>query len=718
MYRSGVKCAVALAAFVISCAAADPTAARAFEKVLQGKVTNRGGKPIPDCYVTISGSSYEELGHTRTDAQGRYSVTVPEAEQYHVWACKGDGQFFHHIPETRSTQGQPTDFSLQPGANIVIVAYDEHGRRIKNGAFRGSASRRVYLTDMSEMPAEGYFGAVHNPGSDWQWESADPAAIVQPGKSYKIFVRWEFAGIGDLLYALDNQGNGYRLPAAGQALEINFNEEVARTALANLRRHPRVDSVSDAVARSEADLRRGEAVLGLAEPDMAAAVRFFRQSLQISLAAQEDAELALARDNIEKHRKGEIAVRFVGEDGSPVRGAHVSYRQISRDFAFGAHPLGLRGTYDERLARLMKQAGINQSYVTVRWGQLESVPGRYDWHNMDLFQSLDAQHSAGFELLGALSLWFSPNNDFSPAHLRGAEFSRLRSRVYAFGNRLGGRYGSRIATWEVNELNLASANALKLTWQQRLQVGQEFVRGLKSAAPHAAVMVGSTALPFEFADSRPLCDVLRSGVTADKVGLEFYYAGVNQDGDAVPGLDIPTISRTLDHYDEFGKPIYVKEFSVPSRQVEGSSWWKRPWDQDLQAEFATKFYTVAFSKPLVRGIAWSWGVADPDAFIISGGLLDKQLEPKKAYFALAGLLDSWNSKGAADAGPDGSLNIRGFAGDYEIVATDQNGRRVSTTVHISEQVRKQATITIPSARWVESERGLGMSATPDQPPRL
>lgn len=657
--------------------------------MIRGRITDRAGKPIPDCYVTVSNERHDRVGEARTAGDGRYSIKVQPAARHTVWACKDPGMLFGHVPQTKTAIGETTDFRLEAGANIVLAAYDEDGNRLNNGRFREGVVHRVYATDLSDLPAPGFFTAVHHAASNWQWDRAHPAMVVHPGKRYKLFVRWQFAGVGDLLYAMDNGGEGFQLESAGSVLEINVNREVARSALAELRRHPLSGTVSSAIRDSAVEMNAGETALTESPPDLRRAVRAFNRSLARSLRAQEDAELQLAQTNIERNRKGVLELRLVREDGSPLQGALVRYQQTKSEFAFGAHPLGARGSYDPRLAAIMREAGFNQSAVTVRWGLLEASPGKFDWHNVDSFQGLSQQVDQGYQLFGALSLWFTANRDFSPPFLRDRSVPEVKGQVYRFARQLAERYAGHIDTWELNELNLASANSLGLDWLQRIEVGREFVRAIKDGNPKARILMGSTALPFEFPDSEALDDLLRSEIPSDIIGLEFYYAGVNTDGHSMPGMSTAMVSRFLDHYAKFGKPIVVKEVSAPSTQVPGSSWWERPWTQDAQAEFARKFYTIAFSKPLVRGVTWSWGVTDPDAFIVSGGLVDRDLQPKKAYYALASLLGGWKTSGSGVTDGEGRLTIRGFGGEYRVTVAPGDGAPRSVTERIDERGVRQ-----------------------------
>jgi GH35 family endo-1,4-beta-xylanase len=295
--------------------------------------------------------------------------------------------------------------------------------------------------------------------------------------------------------------------------------------------------------------------------------------------------------------------------------------------------------------------------------------------------------------MGALSLWFSPNSDFCPEYLKNMNFEQLKDNVYNHAYNLADRYKGKIDTWEVNEMNLASANALNLTQEQKLELMKVFGTAIREANPQAKILNGSTALPYEFTDGIPFPTLLKDGGPSDIIGLELYYSGVNDEGNSNIGLDLATTSDLLDSYSTFGKPTYIKELSAPSTQVSGSSWLHQPWDMQTQAEYLESIYTIAFSKPLVQGITWSWGISDNDAFIIGGGLLDASSNPKPAYFTLKNLLNSWTTSDSGVTDSSGEYGFRGFGGEYSVTINDADGNSFSTTVHVTEQ--QTVLFTIP-----------------------
>jgi hypothetical protein len=79
--------------------------------------------------------------------------------------------------------------------------------------------------------------------------------------------------------------------------------------------------------------------------------------------------------------------------------------------------------------------------------------------------------------------------------------------------------------------------------------------------------------------------------------------------------------------------------------------WHRPWDEELQAEWAEGLYTLAYSRPAVQAISW-YDFVDPHSYIKNGGLLRSPAgDPKPVFDRLKRLQAMWKRSGAA-ATPD------------------------------------------------------------------
>jgi hypothetical protein len=308
-----------------------------------------------------------------------------------------------------------------------------------------------------------------------------------------------------------------------------------------------------------------------------------------------------------------------------------------------------------------------------------------------------------------LSLWTyrtdGVGDAFCPAYFDAMPFAQLQENAFQHMSTLAKRYQGRIDLWEINEPNTAWTNPLNLTWDQKVEYYRSAIAGAHNGSANAKIMVDSPALPYEFNTAKlertdtpaaglalpEFLDLMASrDVDINTIGLEFYYAGVgNGGGYGPPGLSLATVSRLLDRYSAYDKPIFIRELMAPSVQHPGSSWWHRPWDEATQAEFVEKFYTIAFSKPLVKEIAWSYGVSDETTAIQDGGLLHSDLSPKPAYYALRDRIAAWTTSGAGVTDNKGEYLLRGFGGEYRVTVTLPGGIVKEVTVEVVENVTQE-----------------------------
>ncbi|MCJ7515455.1 MAG: endo-1,4-beta-xylanase [Dehalococcoidia bacterium] len=530
-------------------------------------------------------------------------------------------------------------------------------------------------------------------------------------------MQWEIPGFGKVMVSLDNEGKGYKIAEPAGVLTINLNYEAAKSKLAALQRDYALfkeqgyeisSTVEGYMQLSQNSLDTASNYLKKAKSsEMKEAVHQLNLSLRYASVAHEQLYLNKANADIEKYRKGTVKIDIVDTRNTQPDTYTIQIKQISSDFHFGANPMGPAGGYDKRYVTAMKDMGINYANITPRWGLIEPEKDVFNWENIDGYQNIGGLIDDGFKLTGSLSLWFSPNSDFSPEYLKNMSFEQLKDNVYNHVYNLADRYKGKIDTWEINEMNLPYADALNLSMEQKLEVCDVFAKAVKAANPEAKILVSSIPSPYDINLSQTentedklnyvpfpefLGMLIQRQIPVDIIGLEFYYSGVNIEGHASVSLDLVGMSDIFDQYMSFGKPIVVSEFSAPSVQAPDSAWWHSTWDEQTQADYAQKFYSIAFGKPMVQGVTWSWGVCDKDAFIIGGGLLDDNLQPKISYFSLRSSIDSWSNTRAAFTSSKGEFEFSGFGGDYEVIVQTKDERSLQTRIHITGQKTEKVTI--------------------------
>ena len=693
------------------------------------------GQPVSGAYLDLKDSKGAPITNMMTGSTGYYEFTVPRQDQYQmgvsVWMNSGGYSLHGYIP--MSVNLQPgvsaeleTNIDLTPAANLIVYAYDTSGSLIRRAKMQEITFGNLYVSGMQDLPNGGRSWAVKDTfslQSNNQWDLALPAFVVPLGAANRLHVLWEVPGFGQVMLNIDNQGQGYTLSKQGDYYVIkNLSYEAAVSEYARLQEkqnqflaqgHLLSTDVSNEIQDSTNNIQVAEAAYTNFTPDKPEVTDAANLALKSILAAQESLALLEANQSINGNRYGGLTLKVVDEKGNPVEGASVAYEQQSHDFLFGANPMGTNSIFNTTYATLLRDAGINFSYMLFPWEGVEPTPGNFEWGGLVSSQDMPAQTKYGFGFMGGLAFWFNRSGglgtQFSPLYQDQMSFSELKTNVFNHMRAMAERYKDSIAIWEFNEQNASWATS-NLTWNEKFELISTAIKGLKAGNPDAKVLFNGTALPYEFnVGNLGAEDKIGSGISFYEfltqlaahninyayIGLEIYYSGGNTDGYVPPCITMASFDDLLNLYSDLGKPIFIRELSAPSSPQPNTTWWHRPWDEATQAEYLKDIYTIAFSKPLVQEIGWSYGVSDEDAFIKDGGLLDSNLQPKASYFELKDLLtNQWITKGSGKTGSDGLVAIRGFAGDYIATVTSENGTSTTVSLHISERQNSETIVTL------------------------
>ena len=230
------------------------------------------------------------------------------------------------------------------------------------------------------------------------------------------------------------------------------------------------------------------------------------------------------------------------------------------------------------------------------------------------------------------------------------DFDSLREMAYEYVQKVVHRYRKQISVWNVVS-GLHTNSAFTLSFEQIIELTRLLVAQVKTIQPNARTLVtvtqpygeyharGATSVPpMLYAEM-----VAQAGINFEAFGLEIEQ-GVPVRGGYV--RDLFQISSLLDRFSSIGRPVFLTALGSPGRHAPDPSdrsegkldpaaagRWKRPWDQNLQAEWIDVLYKLALSKPFVESVAWG-NLADVNTSIPAGGLLDDMLRPKPAFIKL------------------------------------------------------------------------------------
>ena len=223
------------------------------------------------------------------------------------------------------------------------------------------------------------------------------------------------------------------------------------------------------------------------------------------------------------------------------------------------------------------------------------------------------------------------------------DFDMLREMAYDFVQKVVTRYRRAVAAWNVVG-GMETNTAFSLTFEQIIELTRLLISQVKTLIPNARTMITITH-PFGEYHARAKASVppmmyaemvAQAGISFEAFALEIEM-GVPQQGNFT--RDLFQLSSMLDKFSTLGRPVFLTAVGVPGRAspdigntVDPSQGgrWRKPWDQQLQADWMEAVYQMAFSKPFVESIAWA-NLADLQPTLPGGGLLDDMLRAKPSF---------------------------------------------------------------------------------------
>ena len=457
--------------------------------------------------------------------------------------------------------------------------------------------------------------------------------IEVPGGPSALYAWMAVPDFCELWVGADNCGEGYRAGAG----PFDFVREAATSRLAQVRRFMdeqeadwSVDCRAQIDAAAELLAEAGEAL-------DAQAARLRLLSLSHGLWAGELAVVERARVKISaQHRREKFLFgntvfgRFFGRES-----AEAMQRRFTEVYNFGVLPFYLK--------------------------RLEPQEGQPDYSQVD--ENLDWCERKGITTKGH-PLWWSIEYGM-PDWLKGADWPTIQRQCSRVVQRSVERYRDRIGIWDaINEAH-DWANIFGLTQEQEVELTRIACDSVRDKNPKATVIVNHCQVDGAYAAAEGSWEgSMRTGPAYDKVltplsylerlaeaGVDFDVVGLQMYFPSNVGRDMMTISRYLDEYARFGKPMHITELGLPSGkrdmpdELKGDElmrvrgMWHQPWCERVQADWAEWFYTLCYARPDVEAIVW-WGMGDP-AFIPGSGWLRSDGTPKESYHRVHALLRSW-----------------------------------------------------------------------------
>jgi GH35 family endo-1,4-beta-xylanase len=458
-------------------------------------------------------------------------------------------------------------------------------------------------------------------------------------KKFSISVRWNVEGFGYLFMPADNEGEFYELPQGGTKT-LNLSYELAKTRIH--KNKSRIDSFRDCGYVPSFELQKmidiGNHFLDEAKKiihDEYLCAGFAQQSLKYSLEASEMIEIEKARYDITKN-----GARPDFLFGCDTRG----YFKMEKDLFF------------ERFTELFNFATITH-YLKGDIIDFEPEEGKKHFKERD--EMLDMLLEKNVTVLGRPLFW--SHNWVTPEWLKNKSFTDLKKYLKNHIKEVIGHYGNKIKVWEVvNEMH-DWANELSLDQKQLIELSKLACDVARDTNPEIKLLINNCCPFAEYVQLRKwgqrdakfpqrtphqfTRDLLDAGADFDLIGAQVYFVH-------------RTIAETvsfIERYSEFGKQMHLAEIGSPSKGITLEFWeddldwstqpyeWHRHWDEELQADWLEKIFTIGYSKPYIQAANW-YDFADPIGFLKSGGILRSvNGEKKAACDRLLELKHKWNN---------------------------------------------------------------------------
>jgi endo-1,4-beta-xylanase len=371
---------------------------------------------------------------------------------------------------------------------------------------------------------------------------------------------------------------------------------------------------------------------------------------------------AAANTRIEQIRKSDARINIVDQFGNPLEGATIELHQKSSEFGFGTaiNHVGLANpTYAHFAAN-------NFEWVTLEYEQ--GWPSNEPTRGTETYFVTDAMvawaQANGMQLRGHQLFWSQSYPNWVPGLSNADLQAEMQQRLNSVLNRYRGDY----AQWDVyNEMLHGNF------YESRL---------------------GDSIVPWMFNTTKQLdpntqlflndYNVLEGAMADDMVALVARLAsqGVNVDGIGVQGhfpgsIEAYTILSRLDALLQTGLPVWATEFDTLNA------------DENLRADQLEKFFRLAFSHSAMEGIMlWDfWGGSpgrDP-----SRALMDADGRLNAAGQRYLDLRAEWTTNISTTSATGGSLNWRGFNGNYDVIVRTADGQTITTNFTLSSGIPNQ-----------------------------
>jgi len=341
------------------------------------------------------------------------------------------------------------------------------------------------------------------------------------------------------------------------------------------------------------------------------------------------------------------------------------------------------------------------------WPEVEPQPDLFQWETADYWfqRILDRCPGAHFILLfSELSCGGCPRlGTYVPAWIQVERltdpvvFEEFKRDLYDYVSRVAQRFASKVQWWStMNELNWRTPELLGGDVEKAIEIDRVIINAIRDAYPQAKVLLATSFFepahafppisPFEFAQR-----ALQAGLPVDGITLQ-----------AWPGAQATPLfyQNYVRQLASLGKPVFIQETGYPSQPTQPARIWQA-WggifDEPTQAAWVKYMTAIPYGTENVMGVLLVFAVDDntiPNWPFTHMGLFTRDGRTKQAYDGYRQHIRMFTTVGSDNTNAQGQLAFRGFAGEYTVIVTAPDGRRVEQTIHVREKAENTFTIVL------------------------
>ncbi len=406
--------------------------------------------------------------------------------------------------------------------------------------------------------------------------------------------------------------------------------------------------------------------------------------------------------NIEKYRKSEARIQVLDTTGRPINDAEFDIVHLRHEFGFGCSlpffapkTSPSMGDYmpppvtSVELDRFKEVFNFSMIPFSSKWMHIEAVEGQRDYSELDQYVQWCADHQVTME--------FHFLSGYLPGWLRRRPEQEQAARFEEHAQALVERYADRIKYFQVvNE---------KILIRQSPAV----FNMIRQIAPQAKLGIADCARFYPDANRRgrqPADRDLLRGLEEvrwlKQQGVKLDYFGFHAHRPFGLWASATDIYKCLDAFAAEDVKLHITEFGMPlDKPMLGPLRQEAKWTDEEQAAYYRRFYTIVFSHP-AADVLNMWLIG-PSSWMPESGLLDREYQPKPAFYALRELIkETWHTHVMGNLGLDGTTSFRGFHGAYRLTLRLPNERTTETTFSVaSDQTNNLRFILDPATMKLE-----------------